>query len=79
MMAWLLPVVRCVDPSLPYPAPWASLSDVDDIPVWATAMEAGADYVVSENTRHFPPLVGGRHLFDGVEYMTVQRFLERIG
>lgn len=33
MMGWLLPVVRCVDPAPPYPPPWASLPDADDISV----------------------------------------------
>jgi hypothetical protein len=60
------------------PAPWPDLADRDDWPVWATARLAGAQYVISHNTRHFPPLVGTRHIYDGIEYVTTVEFAEDI-
>jgi hypothetical protein len=32
--------------------------------------------VISHNTRHFPPLVDGRHEYGGVEYLTAIEFIE---
>ena len=60
------------------PDPWPELTDVDDAPVWQTAVAAGAQYVVSNNTRHFPPLVSGRHVYRGVEYLTAIEFIEDV-
>jgi hypothetical protein len=59
-------------------APWPALSDPDDAPVWQTAVLGGARCVVSHNTRHFPPLVGGRHAYQGVEYLTAIEFIEEL-
>ena len=60
------------------PGAWPELADADDEPVWQTAVAAGAQYVISNNTRHFPPLVSGRHLYGGVEYVTAIEFIEDI-
>ena len=58
--------------------PWPSLTDRDDEPVWRTAVVAGARYVVSNNTRHFPPLAAGRPAHGGVEYVTAIEFVEDV-
>ncbi|HEV8633236.1 MAG TPA: PIN domain-containing protein [Chloroflexota bacterium] len=60
------------------PAPWPGLGDEDDAPIWATAVVAGARYVVSHNTGDFPPLVQGRHAYAGVEYLTAVEFVEDV-
>jgi hypothetical protein len=63
MMRHTLPVMRLVTlRGYSGPPPWPGLTDVDDYPIWHTAMLAGAEYVVSQNTRHFPSLVDGRHI-----------------
>lgn len=63
------------------------LRDPDDASVWATAVVGGADYVISHNTRHFPPLVRGevligdramsaaRHIHQGIEFLTAIGFI----
>jgi PIN domain len=60
------------------PAPWPGLRDEDDAPIWATAVAAGARYVVSHNTDDFPPLVQGRHVYAGIEYLTAIEFVEDV-
>jgi len=60
--------------------PWPSLRDQEDEPVWATAVLGRATYVVSMNTRDFPPNVAGvgeppRHVWDGIGYVEPQAFL----
>jgi len=60
------------------PPPWPELTDVDDEPVWQTATVGRAHYVVSHNTRHFPPLVNGRHEHGGVEYLTAVELIEEL-
>lgn len=46
--------------------------DPDDEPILATALAANASYVISLNTRHFPP--GGAIL--GVRFLTPDDFIE---
>jgi hypothetical protein len=60
------------------PGPWPTLRDPDDTPIWETAIVAGARYVVSQNTSHFPPLIRGRHTYGGVEYVTAIEFVEDV-
>jgi hypothetical protein len=60
------------------PAPWPGLKDADDEPIWATAVVAGAQYTVSHNIEDFPPLVEGRHVFGGIEYLTAIEFVEDV-
>jgi hypothetical protein len=60
------------------PAPWAELRDPDDGPIWETAVVARAQYLVSHNIRDFPPLVQGRHVHEGVEYLTAIEFVEDV-
>jgi hypothetical protein len=79
MLRFLLAVMRLYSlRGYSGPDPWPELTDVDDAPVWQTAVVAGARYVVSNNTRHFPPLVNGRHTYRGVEYVTSIEFIEDV-
>lgn len=76
MMAALLPTFEVVAPRPPYPPAWATLSDRNDYPVWAAAVAGQATYVVSENTRHYPPRGrDGSHAFDGIIYLPAESFL----
>jgi predicted nucleic acid-binding protein len=50
------------------------LRDPDDEPLLATALVGRARYIVSHNTKDFPP--GG--VFAGIEYMTPDAFLDVI-
>ncbi len=62
------------------PAAWPSLGDPDDEPIWTTAINANADFVVSMNTDDFPPPDSdGRNRWEGVEYLEPPAFLELIG
>jgi hypothetical protein len=76
MLRHLLPVMRLVSQrefvGLP---PWPELRDPDDIPIWDTAVAAGAPHAVSHNVTDFPPLVDGRHVYGGVEYLTAIEFV----
>jgi hypothetical protein len=79
MMLYLLPVMRHASlHRCSGPEPWPTMQDVNDIPVWDTATAAGAAYVVSHNTRDFPPLVDGRHTWRGIEYLTAIEFIEEV-
>jgi hypothetical protein len=79
MLRYLLPVMHFVSlRGYAGPAPWPALPDPDDVPIWETAVVAGAQFVVSLNTRHFPPLTQGRHAYGGVEYLTAIEFVEDV-
>ena len=60
------------------PATWPQLRDENDAPIWQTAVLANARYVVSHNMDDFPPLVDGRHAYEGVEYLTTIEFVEDV-
>ena len=76
MMDLLLATFELVDPHPPYPPAWESLTDQWDYPIWATAAAGGARYVVSENTRDYPPRqTDGRHVYQGIEYIPGAAFL----
>ena len=60
------------------PAPWPELRDEEDVPIWQTAVVARAQYVVSHNATDFPPLVQGRHMYGGIEYLTAIEFVEDV-
>jgi hypothetical protein len=55
--------------------PWAGLRDEEDTPIWQTAVLAQAHYVVSHNLADFPPVVDGRHVYNGIEYLTAIEFV----
>jgi hypothetical protein len=42
MMRILTPTFELIDDRPPYPDAWASLSDEDDVPIWAAAISATA-------------------------------------
>lgn len=79
MLRFLLPVMTLVSlretPDVPH---WPTLRDEDDTPIWATAVVAGAQYVVSQNVVDFPPLVNGWHSYGGIEYLTPIEFVEDV-
>lgn len=79
MMDILLPSFELVPALPPYPPAWESLSDRWDHPIWAAAKEGTAQYVISENTRDFPPCNSdGRHIHEEIEYIRGYAFLERL-
>ncbi|MBA2450225.1 MAG: PIN domain-containing protein, partial [Chloroflexi bacterium] len=79
MLRYLVPAMTLVSiRDFTGPAPWPELKDPDDAPIWESAIIAGAQYVVSHNTGDFPPLVEGRHLYRGVEYLTTIEFVEDV-
>lgn len=74
MMVLLIASFATVDPKPPFPDTWPTADPGDDH-VWAAAVAAGVTYVVSENTRHFPPRAGGgRHTWAGIIYLTPAAF-----
>lgn len=76
MLEYLLPVMRMASlHGYRGPGPWPGLADPNDIPVWDTAMAAGAHYVVSHNTSDFPPVTDGRHVWHGIEHLTAIEFI----
>lgn len=78
-MGHLEPTLRVVSPTLPYPAAWPALRDAGDHPVWAAAVLAGATYVVSDNTRDFPPPdAEGITRYGGITYLTAAAFIQGI-
>lgn len=80
MMSILMGVFRCVDPKPPWDRAWPQMIDEDDLPIWSTAIHVKAQYIVSENTRDFPPADSNdRHIWEGIEYIVVSEFLNRIG
>jgi hypothetical protein len=62
----------------------------NDLPVWITAVLADARYIVSDNTRDFPPLIEeraivdgrarllSRHRLGGIEWITAIEFIQDI-
>jgi hypothetical protein len=78
-MELLLPTFELVTPLPPYPPAWHTLSDAYDDPIWAAAVVGKAGCVVSENVRHYPPRhIDGRHVYQGIEYISVRAFLSMI-
>jgi hypothetical protein len=76
MMELLLSSFELVNPRAPYPPTWENLTDEWDHPIWAAAKLGHAQYVISENTRHYPPRQSnGRHIYEGIEYMSAHAFL----
>lgn len=79
MMQWLLPSFEVVTPLPPYPQAWETLADQWDYPIWAAAKLGQAQFVISENTRDYPPVLpNGRYAFDNIEYVGAERFLSML-
>ena len=91
MWRHLLTVMRVVSIAAPsVTLPQSPLRDADDAPIWTTAVVSGAQYVISHNTRDFPPLVrsvetiGGqqrtiqRHIYQGTEFLTAIEFIQDV-
>jgi hypothetical protein len=79
MLRYLLPVMQLVSlRQYTGPGAWPELTDAEDVPIWQTAIVAGAQYVVSHNVADFPPLVQGRHVYLGIEYLTAIEFVESV-
>jgi PIN domain len=79
MMKHLLPVFELVDPRPPYPPAWPTLADEWDIPIWAAAKIGNAQYVISENTRDYPPRQpDSRYLCEEIEYVGGYAFLDML-
>jgi len=79
MMELLLPTFELVNPLPLYPPAWEQLADAWDHPIWAAAKAGDARYVISENTVDYPPRqTDGRHVYDGIEYVRGNVFLERL-
>lgn len=77
MMELLLSTFRVVNIIPPYPPAWETLTDPWDHPIWAAAKASQARYVVSENTRDFPPRdADGHHRHEGIEYLSGDAFLQ---
>jgi len=76
MTQLLLSAFEVVNPRPPYPDACEQLTDIDDHPIWAAAVESGAHYVVSDNTSDYPPQQpDGRHIHQGIEYVPGSTFL----
>lgn len=91
MWAKLDPVLRIAEAShRPPGTPPSPLRDRHDEHLWNAALNAGAQYVVSHNTRHFPPAItitssSGegegevvRHIAHGIEFVTAIEFIEDV-
>ncbi len=78
MMTFLIASFATVDPKPPFPEAWTDADPGNDH-VWAAAAAAKVTYVVSENTRHFPPrTTNGTHEWADVAYLTPADFLALI-
>ena len=76
MLRQLLPVMTLVSlRGYAGPEHWPELQDAEDAPIWQTAVLARAQYVVSHNLADFPPLLEGRHVYRGIEYLTAIEFV----
>jgi len=77
MVTLLFATFELVHPEPPYPPAWESLTDPWDQPIWAAAKLSGADYVISENSRHFPPVEQDeQHRHEDIVYLTGQAFID---
>jgi predicted nucleic acid-binding protein len=80
MMDVLLVALRLVDTGPNAGEALTVLDDADDYHLIRAARLAGASFVVSANTRDFPPKnAQGRHVFEDIEFIECAPFLARIG
>jgi hypothetical protein len=79
MMSLLVSAFEVVNLRPPYPQAWEQLADANDYPIWAAAVEAKAQYVISDNTSDYPPLqADGRYAYQGIEYIPGRDFLNML-
>jgi hypothetical protein len=79
MMTLLFSTFKLIHPEPPYPPAWDTATDIWDQPIWAAAKLSEAQFVISQNSRHFPPAgADGRYAYDGIEYLTAETFMERL-
>ena len=79
MMEQMSAYILVADPKPPFDQGWPSFQDINDTPIWSLAKMIGANFVVSNNTRHFPPEDNGKRIYEGIEYVTARQFLDIIG
>ncbi len=73
MMTLMVPVLT-ITATHPFIAQWDG-SDPGDAHLLGAALAASVQYIVSENTRHFPPANDdGHHYWVGIRYVTVETF-----
>lgn len=78
MMRYMLPYFRIVDPVPPYLDGKDVIPDPDDLPVWAAAKKINAKFLISNNTKDFPPAnTEGLYIYEGIEWITAKKFIER--
>ena len=79
MMEQMSAYFLVADPKPPFDQGWPNFQDINDTPIWSLAKMIGANFVVSNNTRHFPPEDNGKCIYEGIEYVTARQFLDIIG
>ncbi len=80
MMDLLLRALSLVDTGPAEDEPAIPLRDIDDFHLVRAARLSGAGFIVSNNTRDYPPLdARGKHTFEGVEFVTYAGFLDELG
>jgi len=78
-MSHLESTLHVISPTVPHPLAWPTLRDSGDHPVWAAAVTASVDYIVSDNTKDFPPRdAQGRARYQGITYITFKDFIAGI-
>jgi len=79
MLRYLLRVMTLVSTrDVAEPSPKPAHPPRPSVPARAPAFAAKARYVVSHNLQDFPPLIQGRHVYCGIEYLTAIEFIEGV-
>jgi predicted nucleic acid-binding protein len=78
MMDVLTSVFEIVDTGPTEAETAIDIKDIDDRHLMRAARLASAAYIISENTRDFPPADGdGRYVLEGVEFLRPSTFFDR--
>lgn len=78
-MSHLEPTFHVISPTIPFPSAWPALRDPGDHPIWAAAVKAAVAYVVSDNTKDFPPRdAQGVARYHDITYITSKAFIKGI-
>jgi hypothetical protein len=76
MLIALLQVMNIVSVVPPFDSAWATINDANDLPIWTAAIRSGAGFIISHNTRDFPPRnAEGLCEYAGIEFVTVESFV----